>query len=91
MNADVRDDLFDLVHESIVIFDGEGRIQAWNAAAAELYGWSSDEAIGRRIADLLGGTATPPGQTLAGAHRWDGELRRRTADGRRVLIEARWT
>jgi PAS domain S-box-containing protein len=31
----------------IIDFDIEGRVRAWNDAAAQVYGWSADEVIGR--------------------------------------------
>ena len=36
-------------------FDREGQVLYWNHASATLYGWAIDEAIGRRIDELLFG------------------------------------
>jgi PAS domain S-box-containing protein len=38
---------------AIVTADPEGRVQSWNAAAERLFGWTSDEAAGRLIDDLV--------------------------------------
>ena len=38
---------------AIVIMDADERVTSWNPAAAELFGWSSEEAIGRPIDDLV--------------------------------------
>jgi PAS domain S-box-containing protein len=38
---------------AIVTLDPEARIQSWNAAAERLFGWTSDEAVGRLIDDLV--------------------------------------
>ena len=38
---------------AIVTMDADERVTSWNPAAAELFGWSSEEAIGRRIDDLV--------------------------------------
>ena len=38
---------------AIVTMDAEERVTSWNPAAAELFGWSSEEANGRRIDDLV--------------------------------------
>lgn len=89
MDPAERGDLFDLVHESIVVRDLAGRITAWNAASASLYGWSAAEALGRPAQELLGGET--PDTDLLTTGRWDGELRRRAADGRELVVEARWT
>jgi hypothetical protein len=33
-------DVFDLVQESVIVHDFEGRITQWNAASRRLYGWT---------------------------------------------------
>jgi PAS domain S-box-containing protein len=38
---------------AIVVMDADERVTSWNPAAAELFGWSSDEAVGRLIDDLV--------------------------------------
>jgi PAS domain S-box-containing protein len=38
---------------AIVAADPQGRVQSWNAAAERLFGWTSDEAVGRPIDDLV--------------------------------------
>ena len=38
---------------AIVTMDADERVTSWNPAAAELFGWSSEEASGRRIDDLV--------------------------------------
>ena len=38
---------------AIVTMDADERVTSWNPAAAELFGWSSEEAIGRPIDDLV--------------------------------------
>ncbi|WP_068877703.1 MULTISPECIES: ATP-binding protein [unclassified Phenylobacterium] len=79
-----RGDLFDLVQESIVVCDAAGRITAWNAGSTELYGWSLEQALGRTTSDLLGSDAAIPTDD-----RWEGELARRAADGRELIVEVR--
>jgi diguanylate cyclase (GGDEF)-like protein len=37
------------------VTDGEGRVVAWNGAAERLLGWSREQAIGRRCAEVLAG------------------------------------
>ncbi|WP_218080207.1 PAS domain-containing sensor histidine kinase [Anthocerotibacter panamensis] len=37
----------------ILIYDRDGVIQLWNAAAESLYGWTAQEAIGRTIYDVI--------------------------------------
>src|SRR5205823_9794003 len=39
--------------DAIISVDPDGRIQAWNPAAARIFGWITDDAVGRPITDLL--------------------------------------
>src|SRR3954447_13770375 len=39
--------LIDASPTAIVDFDLDGRVRSWNGGAAEIFGWSADEAIGR--------------------------------------------
>ncbi|MGX4804904.1 ATP-binding protein [Bradyrhizobium guangdongense] len=51
-------DVFNLSRESIVVRDPTGRVVAWNRAAEQLYGWSSEDIIGRVADDVL--RSSPP-------------------------------
>ncbi|MFV0524773.1 MAG: PAS domain S-box protein [Acidimicrobiales bacterium] len=46
--AQLMDDLAD----AVIISDAEGTIRYWNGAAARVFGWSAEEAIGRSL-DLI--------------------------------------
>ena len=37
---------------AVIATDEQGRITVWNPAAAELFGWPRDEALGRQLSDL---------------------------------------
>jgi PAS domain S-box-containing protein len=39
--------LLDLVRESVIVEDLDGRIRWWNVASERLYGWRRDEAVSR--------------------------------------------
>jgi PAS domain S-box-containing protein len=52
MNIGAENDLFDLVHESIIVRDQAGHITGWNAGSESLYGWNRSEALGQK-ADVL--------------------------------------
>lgn len=95
MRKQTPEDLFDLVHESIFTRDLAGKILSWNAASAQLYGWTADEALGQSAHALL---QTRHDQPLADLEdlarrsgRWDGEVSRCTASGSERVIEARWS
>jgi two-component system, cell cycle sensor histidine kinase and response regulator CckA len=71
--------LLDAVGQAVVATDPEGRIQYWNEAAARLYGWTSEEVLGRPVVDVLG--ADPGLSDPQPADTWSGELRLRRKDG----------
>ena len=63
-----------------------GKVLYWNRAAEELYGWSSEEALGRRLRDLtlseeLLDQAEVVASHLRAGRTWSGEtlLRRKDA------------
>src|SRR5581483_11066907 len=70
--------LIDLSHDAIITADGDRIITGWNAGAQEMYGWSEQEAIGKRIHALLRTRSDVPipeiDRILGGQERWDGEL-----------------
>lgn len=85
--------LVEMSREPIYIWDFDGDILDWNRGCVELYGYSQEEAVGRRKEQLLG-TAVPGSsleamrtQLVAEGH-WDGELRQRAKDGRLLIVEA---
>jgi diguanylate cyclase (GGDEF)-like protein/PAS domain S-box-containing protein len=46
--------LVEHVSDAIIGLDPEGRIDSWNPAAEEMYGWTRDAVIGRKFADVVG-------------------------------------
>ena len=73
--------LFELVRDSVVAWDDQGLIRAWNPAAAALYGWPAEQAIGTAVETLLG--SIPPDLDAA-------VIERQGADGRPLVVEAAW-
>ncbi len=87
--------LLDQSHEAIVVRDLDNRIRYWSRGAERLYGWMSDETVGRPIRELV---YQGDLSQLADATRiviekgeWNGELRHITKDGREVIVEGHWT
>jgi PAS domain S-box-containing protein len=72
----------------------EGKINFWNRAAEELYGWSKEEAVGKLSHDLLRTQFPKPLGTidaeLIQTGQWQGKLVHATRDGRRVVVDSRW-
>jgi len=44
---------FRLSLDAIVVMDNQGEVIGWNPAAESLFGWSSQEAVGKRVMDLI--------------------------------------
>jgi len=42
-----------LTHDSVIVLDRHDRVAGWNEGAAQIYGWSAEEAIGRAYDDLI--------------------------------------
>jgi hypothetical protein len=87
--------LLDKARDAIFVFDLAGRVRYWNQGAERLYGWSSEETLGR---DALGLLCAAEGTECAANHgavlekgEWVGEARRVSKGGRQLLIEASWT
>ncbi len=87
-------DLLNLANEAIFARELDGRIIYWNRGAEQLYGYSSDQAIGFLSQDLLA-TEFPSGRenfaaALIDTGRWSGELKQRTKAGQRIEVESRF-
>ena len=84
--------LVELSRDPIFIWDFDDGIVAWNRGSEELYGFSREEAIGRRKDQLL--ATAVPGSSFAELRakliadgNFSGEVRHRTKDGRELIIE----
>jgi PAS domain S-box-containing protein len=87
--------LLDLTHDTIFVRDTSDVITYWNRGAEELYGWTSEQAIGRPAHQLLQTIFPMPldeiRAELLRAGRWEGELTKTKADGRQVVVASRWS
>ena len=85
--------LLDLSTDAIIVRDLDGHILYWSRGAERLYGWTAEEAAGKKIHVLLQ-TQFPESleritQELERASCWLGELTHRARDGRRVVVHCR--
>jgi len=86
-------EMLDVASEPIFAWDLDRGIVFWNKAAAETYGYTRDEALGRLNHELLA-TEAPGGLARLRAElerdgRWSGELQHTTRDGRKIVVESR--
>jgi PAS domain S-box-containing protein len=54
--------------DAVCVMDSSGTVTGWNSRAAVLFGWSSDEAIGRRLSELIIPPALRPAHEQGLAH-----------------------
>ena len=85
--------LVTLSYEPMLAWRLDGPIEFWNAGAERLYGFASDEAIGRSSHSLLQ-TKFPTEfaemrSQLRNDGYWSGELRHFRKDGREVIVDSR--
>ena len=87
--------LLNLTHDTIFVRDMTNVITYWNRGAQELYGWTPEQAIGKRSPELLHTVSPAPieqiREELLRSGRWDGELERSKADGSQVVVASRWS
>src|SRR5712691_3334902 len=87
--------LLDLTHDTIFVRDMSDVITYWNRGAQELYGWTAEEAIGKRTHQLLQTVFPVPMDEIRAellrAGRWEGELEKTKADGTQVVVASLWS
>jgi PAS domain S-box-containing protein len=87
--------LLNLTHDTIFVRDMNDIITYWNRGAAELYGWTEDQAVGKHSHQLLQTDYPLPmdevREELLRTGRWEGELRKMKADGSKVFVASRWS
>src|SRR5687767_4957250 len=87
--------LLDKAQDAILVGDLQDRILFWNKGAENIYGWSSDEALGRTSRELLlRGNPSPfekAREVILERGEWSGELDQVTKAGDDITVESRWT
>ncbi|HWI54663.1 MAG TPA: PAS domain S-box protein [Desulfobacteria bacterium] len=79
--------LLNQVRNAVITTDLEGKVTYWNNYAEVLYGWKSEEVIGKDISmvrvkpEYLGMSGQAVRASLAGKGYWEGELHIFTKDG----------
>jgi PAS domain S-box-containing protein len=87
--------LLESANEAILVEDLTGRITYWNHGAEQLYGCSSEGALGRTLDTLLHpgplGALHEARRRMREQGDWTGVLEQRTRDGREVVVQSHWT
>ena len=73
--------------------EADGTILFWSKGCEQLYGWSAEEAVGRRSDELISAMSPAARSEIEAAlereGEWTGDLRHRARDGREVIVVAR--
>ncbi len=87
--------LLDIVSDAIVVQDLSNKILLWNKNAEKLYGWKSEETIGKQSDELLSTESLTQHleiyQTVLKNGFWQGELHKISKSGKKLIVESRWT
>jgi PAS domain S-box-containing protein len=95
-DAQVREQaaLLDIAHDAILVKDLGNRIIYWNKGAERTFGWSAAEALGRDSGELFhedGEWRRLAEAALLADGAWQGEVTKRTRDGRSITVLVHWT
>jgi PAS domain S-box-containing protein len=87
--------LLDLAYDAVTTWNVRTQLLTfWNKGAEELYGWGSDEAIGRDPGELLRSELPESRESilavLRAVGRWEGEIIQTTKAGNRINVAVRW-
>ncbi len=81
--------------EAILLCDIDGEIRYWNRGAERVFGCTEEEVIGRSVKELLtrndSSQLDEAMQIVLEKGDWSGEINQFTKDGKKLMIEARWT
>jgi PAS domain S-box-containing protein len=87
--------LLDLTHDTVFVRDMSDVITYWNRGAAELYGWTQEEAVGKVSHEIMQTIFPAPleeiNAELLRTGRWEGELVHTKRDGTQVIVASRWS
>jgi two-component system, chemotaxis family, CheB/CheR fusion protein len=90
-----QEQLLNLVPDSMVSCDLEGKIAAWSRYSEQLYGYSQQEAVGSNISTLLKTVFPKPIEEIRREFlkqgTWDGELVHTAKDSHRLSVWSHWT
>jgi hypothetical protein len=87
--------LLDVTRDAILVRNLENKIIFWNKGAERLYGWSTEEAIGKDTSQLLFSSSyslpIEVYDSVAQLGYWQGELNQVDKMGNSLLVQSSWT
>jgi two-component system cell cycle sensor histidine kinase/response regulator CckA len=87
--------LLEITTDAISVRDLHQNILFWNKGAERLYGWKAEEVLGENALEILYKNTTLPQQEIQASLEkkgsWQGELNKLTKDGKKIIVESRWT
>ncbi|WMS42021.1 PAS domain S-box protein [Acuticoccus sp. MNP-M23] len=86
--------LLDNTQEAVIVHDVDGRIVLWNRKAAERYGYSGEEAVGRPLGELNildDSDWREAALRTCVDGRWTGRLRHTTRSGQFLSVMSTWS
>lgn len=87
--------LLDQAQDAIMVRDLKQNILFWNKGAERIYGWTTEEAVGRNINEFLVKDPSVQFETaetaIIAAGEWSGEIHQIRRDGAEITLESRWT
>jgi PAS domain S-box-containing protein len=90
-----RSTLLDATTDAIILRDLSNNILLWNKSAEKLYGWQSEEAIGKNVEDILCTSGVQQYKEIYNIvlekGSWQGELIKHNKAGLEIRVESRWT
>ena len=81
--------LLDLAQDAIIVQDMHSRILFWSRGAELMYGWTSNEAVGRETWAVFKTEFSEPADRMRQG-QWEGEAVHYKRDGSRMMIASRW-
>jgi two-component system cell cycle sensor histidine kinase/response regulator CckA len=87
--------LLDQAQDAILVRDLDQNILFWNKGAEHLYGWTSEEAVGKNAGELMykerSAQFDAARQVVVQNGEWKGEVHQTRRDGAEIIVESRWT
>ena len=86
--------VLNLASDAIIVCNLDREIRYWNKGAERLYGWSADEAMGKRLEEMLkidSDTCLACLASLFEKGGWSGQMKHARREGSEAVVNSRWT